>query len=184
MPIPESLQQGSETLPVAGKKAMAKSFTIGGFQVSDVKRKGKTTASASAGKVASAEKSKQSYTLSVSGPDAPSLDVDCQIQDSQASVGFSGKAEHLLDCTVGDWTLSLNGAEGTLSRDGESFPVSAWSSSSMMPRPSGYVLKDQASDMAAVTKEQMLLRTGVDAEARAAVVAAAAALLIYSDIPA
>ncbi len=183
MPIPESLQQESETLPVTGKKAMAKSFTIGDFQIKDVKRKGKTTASASAGNVASAEKSKQKFSLAVAASGAE-ISVECQIQDSQASVGFSGKAEHLLDCTIGDWTLSLAGNEGTLSRDGTSFALSAWSSSSLMPRPSGYYVKGDANDVAAITEEQMLMRAGMEGELRTAVAAAAAALLVYSDIPA
>lgn len=183
MPIPADLQQGSESLPVTGKKAMAKSFAIGDFQVKDVKRKGKTTAGVSAGNVASAEKSKQSFTLAVAGPDAQEFAIDCQIEDSQASVGFSGKAEHRLECTVGDWQLSLDGAQGQLSRDGTTFGLSTWSSNALMPRPSGYYVKGEANDVAAITGEQMLVRSGIDAPARAAVVAAAAALLVYSDTP-
>ena len=59
MPIPDQLQQQSETLPISGNTAMGKTFAIGDFRVDEVKRGGKGTVSGSAGTVASASASKQ-----------------------------------------------------------------------------------------------------------------------------
>ena len=38
IPVSDSLQSGSETMTIEGKKTMAKSFTVGGYEVKDVKR--------------------------------------------------------------------------------------------------------------------------------------------------
>ena len=183
MPVPESLQSESETLTVEGKKAMAKEFKIGDIQVKDVKRKGKSSSGVSAGGVASAEKSKQRFTLSVaaSGQDVA---IECEIQDSSGSVGFSGSSESNLNCTFADWTLALTNDAGSISGGGSNLELSAWSSSKLMPRPSGFTLKTGDDDVAAITKEQMLLRTGIEPDLRVAVAAAAAALLVYADTPA
>jgi hypothetical protein len=184
MPIPEGLQTESETLPVEGKGAMAKSFTIGAFQVKDIKRKGKGTMSASAGGVAGGSASKQKFSFAVTA-EGNEWTVECEIRDSESKVGgFQTSGESKLDCTFDAWTLALVNTEGTLSGGGSSLSLATWSANSMMPRPSGFYVKSDAQDVAAVTKEQMVLLKGIETDTRAAVAAAAAALLIYADIPA
>jgi hypothetical protein len=169
-------------LTIEGKKTMAKSFTVGGYEVQDVKRGMKKGASVSGGPV-QAKKSEQKFSFNLAA-EGESYGVDCTLVDKKLAVGGintgDGKGENMLDCQFADWAIKLDGSQGTL-QGAQSFEIVTWKKSRMLPRPGGYYFKASGEDVAAVDGIKLMVRKEVEPNTKAALAAAAVALLLYSD---
>ena len=144
---------------------------------------GRTANRAGKDRVASASQSKQKFGFSVDGSGS-SWQVTCEIEEKQSQVAFAGGSDSTaLRCSIGEWQLVLAGSTGKLSRDASELELSTYTASAISPRPDGYYVRSDGSDVAALSKSQLMVRKGMEGDTRAAVGAAAAALLIFSGIP-